>query len=140
MQYLEIRQKGGYSIYHVRIYNLWFSFQYTFSNQWWLGVFPVGISLLKVNYRNTRTVSEICSKLTIKTVERRQLDRSGVFVVNYKQISHIILMLPLLTLKKEMLADFMLVIFTLQQLAFFPNTTNTFKLLLPLEFVIDVDN
>ena len=32
---------------------------------------PVDIYLLKVNNRNTRTRSEICSKLTIKTPERR---------------------------------------------------------------------
>ena len=32
---------------------------------------PVGIYLLKVNNRNTRTRCEICSKLTIKTPERR---------------------------------------------------------------------
>ena len=32
---------------------------------------PVGIYLFKVNNRNTRTRCEICSKLTIKTTERR---------------------------------------------------------------------
>ena len=32
---------------------------------------PSGIYLLKVNNRNTRTRCEICSKLTIKTPERR---------------------------------------------------------------------
>ena len=32
---------------------------------------PAGIYLLKVNNRNTRTRCEICSKLTIKTPERR---------------------------------------------------------------------
>ena len=32
---------------------------------------PAGIYLLKVNNRNTRTRCEICSKLTIKTLERR---------------------------------------------------------------------
>ena len=32
----------------------------------------VGIYLLKVNNRNTRTRCEICSKLTLKTPERRQ--------------------------------------------------------------------
>ena len=36
--------------------------------------FPAGICLLKVNNRNTRTKCEICSKLTIKTPERRQLN------------------------------------------------------------------
>ena len=34
-------------------------------------LFPAGIYLLKVNNRNTRTRFEICSKLTIKTPERR---------------------------------------------------------------------
>ena len=33
---------------------------------------PAGTYLLKVNERNTRTRCEICSKLTIKTPERRQ--------------------------------------------------------------------
>ena len=33
---------------------------------------PAGIYLLKVNNKNTRTRCEICSKLTIKTPERRQ--------------------------------------------------------------------
>ena len=36
-----------------------------------LAAFPAGIYLLKVNNRNTRTRCEICSKLTIKTPERR---------------------------------------------------------------------
>ena len=47
---------------------------------------PVGIYLLKVNYRNTRTRCEICSKLTIKTPEQRQWRRSGVFIVNFEHI------------------------------------------------------
>ena len=34
-------------------------------------IIPVGIYLLKVNNRNTRTRCEICSKLTINTTERR---------------------------------------------------------------------
>ena len=41
-----------------------------------------GISLLKVNNRNTTTKYEISSKLTIKTPKRRQWRRSGVFIVN----------------------------------------------------------
>ena len=36
-------------------------------------MYPAGIYLLKVNNRNTRARSEICSKLTIKTPERRQM-------------------------------------------------------------------
>ena len=36
------------------------------------GIYSAGIYLLKVNNRNTRTRCEICSKLTIKILERRQ--------------------------------------------------------------------
>ena len=47
-----------------------------------------GIYLFKVNNGNTRALCEIYSKLTIKTPERRQW-RSGVFIINFEQISHI---------------------------------------------------
>ena len=59
---------------------------------------PVGIYLLKVNNRNTRTSCEICSKLTKKTRKRRQWCRSSVFIANFEHISHIILVFLLLTL------------------------------------------
>ena len=36
---------------------------------------PAGVYLLKVNNRNTRTRGEICSELTIKIPERRQLGK-----------------------------------------------------------------
>ena len=36
-----------------------------------INYYPASIYLLKVNNRNTRTRCEICSKLTIKTPERR---------------------------------------------------------------------
>ena len=39
-------------------------------------VYPVGIHLLKVNSRNTRTRFAICSKLTIKTPERRHWEET----------------------------------------------------------------
>ena len=64
---------------------------------------PVGIYLFKVNKRNTRTMCEICSNLTIKTQERRHWrhwSRSGVFIVNFEQTSHIVLVFLLLTLNK----------------------------------------
>ena len=51
---------------------------------------------------NTRTVIEIGSKLTIKTLERCQWPRFGVLIVNFEQISHIVLLFPFLTLKKQM--------------------------------------
>ena len=47
-----------------------------------------GNCMFKVNNRNTRTRCEICSKLTIKTPERRQWRRSGFFIVNFEHISH----------------------------------------------------
>ena len=51
--------------------------------------FPVSIYLLKVNYRNTRTRCEICSKY-----------RSGVFIINFEHISHLVLVFLLLTLSR----------------------------------------
>ena len=39
--------------------------------------------MFKVNDRNTRTRSEICSKLTIQKSKRRQWRRSGVFIIIY---------------------------------------------------------
>ena len=43
---------------------------------------PAGIHLFEVKKGNTRTMCEVCSNLTIKTPEQRQLRCSGVFVVN----------------------------------------------------------
>ena len=46
--------------------------------------------MIEVNNRNTRTRCEICSRLTIKTPERRHWHRwrrSGVFIVNYEHIT-----------------------------------------------------
>ena len=59
---------------------------------------PTGIFLLNVNNRNTSTRCEICSKLTIKTPERCQWRRSGVFIVNFGHISHLVIVFLLLTL------------------------------------------
>ena len=79
--------------------------------------------MFKVNNRNTRTRCEICPKLTIKTPERRLLiplktsenpenqrfsdvfrgikkRRSGVFIVNFGHISHLVLVFLLLTLSR----------------------------------------
>ena len=61
-----------------------FSIRFTVTR---LGSTPVGIYLLKVTNKNTRTRCEICSKLTIKTPpERGQGCRSGVFIVNFEHI------------------------------------------------------
>ena len=62
--------------------------------------YPAGIYLLKVNNRNTRKRCQICSKLTIKTPEQRHSWRhSGVFIVKFEHISHLLLVFLLLTLK-----------------------------------------
>ena len=58
---------------------------------------PVGIYLLQVKNRNTRTMYETCSKLTIMTPERRHWRHSGVFIVNFQRISHLDLVFLLLT-------------------------------------------
>ena len=60
--------------------------------------YPVGIYLLKVNNKNTRTRYETLSKLTIKTPEWRHWRRSGVFIVNFEHISNLVLVFLLLTL------------------------------------------
>ena len=41
-------------------------------------------------------------KVTIKTSERRHWCRSGVFVVNFEHISHLVLVILLLTLNRQM--------------------------------------
>ena len=56
------------------------------------------IYLLKVNNRNTVTRCAICSKLTIKTAERRHWRCFGLFVVIFEHISHLVLVFLLLTL------------------------------------------
>ena len=66
---------------------------------------PVGIYLFKVNNRLTRTLFEICSKLTIKIPERLHWRLSGVFIVNFEDISHIVLVFLLLILIKQMPAE-----------------------------------
>ena len=54
--------------------------------------------MFNVNNRNTKTMCEICSELTIRTPERRHWRRSGVFIVNLEHILHLVLRFPLLTL------------------------------------------
>ena len=43
---------------------------------------------------------EICSKLTIKTLERHHWIRSSIFIVNFENISHIVLEFQLLTFSR----------------------------------------
>ena len=75
-------------------------------NQSFTGL-SAGIYLLKVNYRNTRTRYEICSKLTLKIPERRQWHRSGIFTVNFEHISHFVLVFLLINLNMWLLVFFL---------------------------------
>ena len=59
---------------------------------------PSQQSLFKVNNRNTRTMCEICPKLTVNTPERRQWRSSCVFIVNFEHISRLGLVFLLLIL------------------------------------------
>ena len=45
---------------------------------------PTGIYLFKVNSGNTKTKSEICSKLMIKASEQRKWCLSGVLIVDFE--------------------------------------------------------
>ena len=58
--------------------------------------------MFKVNNRNTRTRREICSKLIIKTPERRHWRRYFVFIVNFEHISHLVQLFLLLTLNMQL--------------------------------------
>ena len=51
--------------------------------------FPANIYLFKVSNRNTRKGSKICSKLAIKTSERRHSRHSDVFIVNFEHVSNL---------------------------------------------------
>ena len=56
--------------------------------------------MFKVNNRGTRTRSAIRSKLTIKTPERCQGRRSGVFIVNFEHTAHLALVFLSLILSR----------------------------------------
>ena len=42
----------------------------------------------------------MCSKVTIKIPERRQWRRSGIIIVNFEHILHLVLLFLLLTLSR----------------------------------------
>ena len=56
--------------------------------------------MFEVNNKNTRTRCEICSNLTLKTPEPCHWRRSGVFIVDFEQISHFALGFLVLTLNR----------------------------------------
>ena len=72
-------------------------------------MYPLGIYLLKVIIRSTRTRCEIGSKLTIKRPERHHWRRSGVFIINFEHISLLVLVFLLLTGSRYMPAGYVYV-------------------------------
>ena len=76
------------------VFGVWTSDSYAF--------YPAANYMFKVNHGNTRRRCEICSKLTIKTSERRQWGGSGAFIFNFEHISHLVLVFLLLTLSRQM--------------------------------------
>ena len=72
-------------------------------------MYPLGIYLLKVIIRSTRTRCDICSKLTIKRPERHHWRRSGVFIINFEHISLLVLVFLLLTGSRYMPAGYVYV-------------------------------
>ena len=57
--------------------------------------------MFKVKNENTSAIYEICSNLTIMS-----WTSFGVFIVNFEHISHSVLLFPLLTLNKQMPAEY----------------------------------
>ena len=68
-------------------------FTHSLMEQWYL---PAGINLCKVNNGNIRTMCSIYSKLIIKTPQRQHWNLPSVFIVNFEQISHIVLVSALM--------------------------------------------
>ena len=90
---------------------------FLFPLHYWLSFYSEGIPTFTLHSQptlaitcskltiETREQSEIYSKLTIRTPERRHWPRSGVFIVNFEHISHLLLVFLLLTLSRQMPAE-----------------------------------
>ena len=63
---------------------------------------PAGNPFFK---RNTRPMCEVCLKVTIKTLEQCHWGSSGIFIGNFEQISQVVLLFLLLTLKCRKYVD-----------------------------------
>ena len=63
-------------------------------------IIPAGNYMFRVDNRNTRTTCELCSKLTINTPEGYQRRLSGVFIINFENISHLVSVFLLLNLSR----------------------------------------
>ena len=90
----ERHSKRYYRILHLTLSFTMLKIGHSFFEN--LNTFVAGNYMFKVNNNNTRTRCEIYSKLTIKTPDIF----SPVFIVNFEHISHLVLMLLLLTLSR----------------------------------------
>ena len=66
--------------------SLWLMYRLWEKPHYCISIIPENIYLFKVNNRNTKNFFEICSNLTLKTTERCQWCRSGVFIVNFEHV------------------------------------------------------
>ena len=62
---------------------------------------PTKIYLFKENNRNTRKIGDICSKPTIKTLERRHWCRSVVFIFDFEHILHLFSSISIVNFEPE---------------------------------------
>ena len=60
----------------------------------YMSILTAGIYIFKVINGNSRKICEICSKLTIRTSERRHWQGSDLFIVNFEQMSYSALVFP----------------------------------------------
>ena len=79
----------------VYVRNKWVEKSWKFELNSWVENMIVSIYLFKINNGNTRTMCEIYSELTIKTTKQREWFHSGVFIISFDQISHIICIVDL---------------------------------------------
>ena len=77
------------------------------------GFYIIPVFIEKCFQIDIRTTYEICWTLTIKTPDRRYQRRSGVFFVNFEQISHLVfLSLKRLWTDKRLLVRYLKITFT----------------------------
>ena len=91
-------QHNGESIGYVDIGNI--DLDYATFSKVIKDALPANIYIFKFNNRNTIKKCEICLKWRIKTPEQRQWRCSGVIIINFEHISHLVLVSLLLTLNK----------------------------------------
>ena len=92
-------------------------YYYPFNGLW----NPGNFCLAKLNNRNTRKRCKICSKLSLKTPERRQWCLSSVFIVNFEHILHHFLVFLLPNLNRKIFAYGITITVFLFILSFFLN-------------------